>query len=171
MANIKIFRAISELCTGCDMCMLVCSLSKTSMVNPSQARIKIIRSRKDGSSMPIICRHCKVPPCRDACPVNGAMYLNERTGAVVIDETKCIGCLACVDACPFGAIQIGPAGEVLKCDLCDGDPVCVKYCVPRPAHQFPHMPYPRASCLEYVEPHQVTRKGIEARAHREVENV
>ena len=87
-----------------------------------------------------------------------------------LNEEKCIGCLACVDACPFGAIQINPDGDVLKCDLCGGDPVCVKYCPPRPAHSFPHTTYPRASCLEYVEPHRVTRKEIKAKDHNEVKS-
>ncbi len=107
-----IFRAIQELCTGCDMCMLTCSLAKTGTVNPGLARIKIDHSGEHGSCFPIICRHCRVPLCQEACPVSGAMYSDDKTGAVLIDETKCIGCLACVDACPFGAIQVGPGKEV-----------------------------------------------------------
>jgi carbon-monoxide dehydrogenase iron sulfur subunit len=32
-----------------------------------------------------------------------------------------------VDACPYDALfQFGDA--LLKCDLCGGDPLCVKYC-------------------------------------------
>jgi len=53
---------------------------------------------------------------------------DELTGAVVIDEQKCIGCKACVTACPFGAILLTPEGTLIKCDLCKGDPKCVKYC-------------------------------------------
>jgi len=35
---------------------------------------------------------------------------------------------ACVDACPFGAIQLDPEGNPLKCDLCGGAPMCAQYC-------------------------------------------
>ena len=107
-----------------------------------------------GYSHPIICRHCKNPPCLSACPVVGAMVEDEKTGVVVIDELKCIGCLNCVEACPFGAIFVGPNREILKCDLCGGDPECVKYCQPR--DQLPRFPWPKQSCLQYIEPQKVT---------------
>lgn len=155
---VKIFRAIQELCTGCRMCELMCSLENTGTINPCRARIRVQHSTKNGACKPIICRHCKSPLCQEACPVPEAMYREDRTNAVVTNEAKCIGCYACVDACPFEAIQVGPEGEILKCDLCGGDPVCVKYCPTRPAQQFPNLPYPETSCLEYVEPYKVTRK-------------
>ena len=158
MPTNRVFRAIPDLCTGCGLCELVCSLKKTGTINPYLARIRVFRSSDDGSSTPIICRHCKTPPCQQACPVPEAMYLDSKTGAVVINDAECIGCLACMDACPFGAIWVGPNEELLKCDLCEGVPVCVKYCPTRPDHQFPHLLYGRASALEYVEPHRMTKR-------------
>ena len=74
----------------------------------------------------------------------------------VLNE-KCTGCKLCIKACPFGAIQVGPNREILKCDLCGGDPECVKYCQPR--DQLPRFPYPKQSCLQYVEPHKVAMLG------------
>ena len=171
MAKRKVFMAIPELCTGCDLCGLVCSLAKTDTINPSQARIKVIRPSETGLYVPVFCRHCKAPPCRDACPVTDAMHIDEKTGAVVINEAECIGCLACVQACPFGAILIGPGGEVLKCDLCGGDPQCVKHCPPRPEFQFRQVPYPRISCLQYVEPHAVPRRGTRPESRKEASDV
>jgi len=59
------------------------------------------------------------------------MYVDTKTGARVIDEEKCIGCRRCVEACPFSESMIvyNPEKNVCeKCDLCGGDPECVKQC-------------------------------------------
>ena len=148
----KTLKAFNELCTECHICEIVCSLKHTGTVNPALARIKVSYSQKDPLPFPIICYHCKDAPCMAVCPVPDAMYIDENTGAVIINDDKCIQCLACVDACPFGAIQVGPSQEILKCDLCGGDPVCVKYCPKQPGYRFPHLPWPTQSCLQYIEP-------------------
>lgn len=160
MLKFKVLRAISDICTGCRTCEILCSLNKTGRVNPLYARIRVRQPSEDSPWIHNICHHCGIPRCKEACPVPGAMYPDEQTGTMVIDENKCIRCRACMEACPFEAIQIGPKGEVLKCDLCGGDPVCVKFCEIRPEEPLPHLLYPAASCLEYVEPHRVTRKRL-----------
>lgn len=151
--TLKVFRAIKSRCSGCLMCELACSLNKTGIINPALARLKVIVSEKDFTNSPVICHHCKNAPCQAACPIPEAMLYNPDTGVWAINERYCIGCLACVDACPFGAIRVGPNREILKCDLCGGNPVCVKYCPPRP------LPPPEQSCLQYVEPHTVGGKS------------
>jgi Fe-S-cluster-containing hydrogenase component 2 len=50
-------------------------------------------------------------------------------GALLVAAEKCIGCSACVWACPFGASELDPTTRVAyRCDQCDGDPLCVKHC-------------------------------------------
>lgn len=145
----RTLRVKKELCTGCNLCEMACSLDHTGIVNPAQARLKVIFT-DDDLCYPIVCLHCQDPACVGACAAE-AMYKDSRTGAVVVDEGKCTACLACVAACPFGAIFTGPEGEILKCDLCGGNPQCVKYCYPRPENNFPHLPSTEEACLQYGE--------------------
>jgi len=165
----RIFRANRELCTGCRICELVCSMRQAGVLSPYRAAIRVSHNEADGTFTPEICRHCRKPLCKEACPVPEAMRFHEvLTGVVVVEPAHCIGCLACVDACPFGAIYVGPGPVVQKCDLCDGDPLCVKYCPDRPENYSPRQPFPRAKTLEYVPPHQATRlkrKEAEPREH------
>jgi Fe-S-cluster-containing hydrogenase component 2 len=61
----------------------------------------------------------------------GAVFKDETTGAMLINYDICVGCKLCVTHCPFGGVTIGKAGKITKCDLCDGDPLCVKNCEPK----------------------------------------
>lgn len=159
----RIFRSVPGLCTGCSICELVCSLNKAGRLNIYQARLKVVPGKALGSSYPVTCRHCSPAPCHQACPVPEAMVVDGATGAVVLYQEHCIRCLACVEACPFGAIPVGPEGEVLKCDLCGGDPLCVRYCPPRPENSLPHLPLPEQSCLQYTPFYTVNGDRASAR--------
>jgi Fe-S-cluster-containing dehydrogenase component len=54
---------------------------------------------------------------------------SEKSGFIIVDENKCIGCGWCIRACDFGVLTLHPDKKVaIVCDLCDGDPQCVKYC-------------------------------------------
>lgn len=115
------------LCVNCRICEMACSLEKSNMFNPVKARIWIHQGDKEVVT-PMICRHCGVPPCEKACPVE-AIRKDKQTGIVHLMSDRCIGCYECVGACPFGAVRIDPnTDEVIKCDLCGGDPECVKWC-------------------------------------------
>jgi|YNPBryantNP2012_1023418.scaffolds.fasta_scaffold01381_5 carbon-monoxide dehydrogenase iron sulfur subunit len=118
------------LCVNCRTCEMSCSLEKSGMFNPVKARIWIQKSKK-GFYTPMICRHCLEPPCEKACPVEEGkpIWRDKKTGIVHVFTRNCIGCYECVAACPFGAMRIDPhTGGVFKCDLCQGDPVCAKWC-------------------------------------------
>jgi aldehyde:ferredoxin oxidoreductase len=126
-----------EKCTGCQACVVFCSLKQEDVVNPELARIHVWENHSEISFLPITCALCDDKPCIEVCPEPGAISVNH-LGAVVIDESFCTGCSKCVDACQIGAIQLhllpgrGKLGKavVLKCDMCDGDPWCVKVCQP-----------------------------------------
>jgi carbon-monoxide dehydrogenase iron sulfur subunit len=115
-------------CTGCRLCEVVCSVKKNGAVNPTRARIAVIKWEPICVETPMLCQQCDSAPCMAVCPVK-ALVRDEEIGRVTIDYDLCIGCKFCVAACPFGAMGIDPvAGKVIKCDLCDGDPTCVKFC-------------------------------------------
>lgn len=113
-------------CTGCRICELYCAFFHERVLNPRKARLRVVR-REPAIDKPIACRQCADPPCAKACSVE-AISRNQKTGVVLVDESKCVGCGACVEACPFGAIWLHPERKkAIKCDLC-GE--CVKRCPP-----------------------------------------
>lgn len=87
------------------------------------------------------CQHCTNAGCVSVCPA-GALYKDEETGMVAVDESKCIGCQRCSSACPYHVPQYhGPKGAINKCTGCvdriqNGmEPACVATCQPN-ALQF-----------------------------------
>lgn len=62
------------------------------------------------------------------CPVK-AISRDEKLSRVMVNQDKCIGCRSCVAVCPFGAMGFNVIDRKnFKCDLCDGDPQCVRFC-------------------------------------------
>ena len=48
---------------------------------------------------------------------------------VVQDSDRCIGCLLCIMACPYGGMYFDEeANKSMLCDYCDRVPECVRVC-------------------------------------------
>jgi len=117
-----------NLCSGCRACEIACVARHDGRFGTATARIRITKVEPLGVDYPHVCRLCRRPLCVAACPTE-ALYKDEVTGAVLLRPDDCIGCSACVDACPFGMVTLHPeTGLPLICDLCGGDPACVKRC-------------------------------------------
>lgn len=114
-------------CVACKTCEVACSLARTGRCNTSQARIDVVTFDEEGFYCPTACFQCKEAWCVKVCPAS-AIWIDDDLGARVVDEKKCVGCRMCTLACPFGNIFVSPEGKAKKCDLCDGDPKCVKFC-------------------------------------------
>ena len=126
-----------DLCTGCRMCEVACSIHHTHTARPTQLRIKVAYA-SDASFSPVPCIHCEEAYCMDVCPVNALVRDGDTAVIKVVDE-DCIACMLCIDACPYGGITYSEEkGVVIKCDLCGGDPstgsgpgpACAAYCAP-----------------------------------------
>jgi len=122
-----------DVCSGCRACEVACVAHHDGRFGTAAARIHVVKVEALGIDQPHVCRQCSHAPCVGACPVD-ALRKDERTGAILVDTdpasaSACIGCAACVDACPFGMATLHPErGTAIICDLCGGDPACVKRC-------------------------------------------
>jgi Fe-S-cluster-containing hydrogenase component 2 len=119
-------------CNGCKDCEAACSKKHSGQGCSSDPRIKIVSGfGVEGFYLPMTCQHCEEPPCLEVCP-NQAIYRDEELNRVMIRRELCVGCQMCVSACPSGAMRFDhPRGLAFKCDLCDGDPECVRACEPK----------------------------------------
>ena len=120
----------SENCTGCRMCELACSSIKEGEFIPERSRIRVVTNGLEGWSRPLVCLQCEDAMCMAACEVE-AIYESETSNGdpiIAADSEKCIECNQCVEACPFGAIELFKGIGAIKCDLCGGVPTCVKFC-------------------------------------------
>lgn len=128
----KTLVVIHDRCVGCRRCELYCSFKFYKTHNPARSRIQVIRS-EPYIDAPIICLQCGL--CIGSCP-SGSISRNVKNGAILVNEEKCSGCGFCVPSCPIGILRVDPVTHVaIKCDLCGGDPECVKRC-PEEALQF-----------------------------------
>ncbi len=129
-------------CTGCQRCEVNCTLTNDGKAQPYLSRINARDNFQfgpkvnenyltaagffgDWSVEPATCHQCENAPCMLACPV-GAIYPDPLTSVRLLDQEKCIGCGACVAACPFGMPKIDPDnGKSTKCIACGA---CVAGC-------------------------------------------
>jgi Fe-S-cluster-containing hydrogenase component 2 len=118
-------RALPERCCGCQVCEVVCSLWHRDVINHYRSGIRIDKKniREDVQT---VCSHghrCALE-CVAACAFDA---MHEKNGVVSVDYDNCVGCRACERACPLLACWVFEK-KAYKCDLCGGDPQCVKYC-------------------------------------------
>jgi len=113
-------------CTACLACEAACSLVKEGEISRYKSRIHMQLFHDAYFYYPLVCAQCEIAYCALTCPTR-ALEKNYTTGWVDFSSERCIGCQMCVVSCPFGAITVR-AGKAVKCDLCGGDPLCVKVC-------------------------------------------
>jgi Fe-S-cluster-containing dehydrogenase component/formate-dependent nitrite reductase membrane component NrfD len=124
-------------CIGCHACTTACKSENEVPLGVTRTFVKSV----DIGIFPVArrafqvtrCNQCEDAPCVAACPTQ-AMYRRE-DGIVDFDKQICIGCKACMAACPYDAIFINPDDHSAeKCNLCAHrldiglEPACVTVC-------------------------------------------
>lgn len=124
-------------CFGCRACTVACKAENNVPLGSFRMYTKYTEvgqyPKTTRQFLPVMCNHCNEPACTAACPTQAVH--KTASGVVDIDKDKCIGCKACVEACPYDAIYMHPqTGLADKCNLCpqrvaEGrDPACVQTC-------------------------------------------
>jgi carbon-monoxide dehydrogenase iron sulfur subunit len=117
-----------EKCIACDLCSDVCSLSKLDRVQPSGACIRVTRDPSEymGSMRCSVCDMALERACVESCPEEALVY-DDEAGVVRFQQELCSECGNCLDACPNVHLD-EVTRRIMICDLCDGDPQCVRWC-------------------------------------------
>ena len=110
-------------CVDCERCKEACV--RTNNVPHYGYRTTILETLKivgpaqtETIFMPVLCNHCNRPPCVRVCPTK-ATYKDKRTGIVMMNYKKCIGCKTCMAACPYNARYFNEEIRAVdKCNFC-----------------------------------------------------
>ena len=111
-------------CSGCSRCEVHCSFFHSGKIGRSGARIKVVKIESIGVDYPVVCQHCRERYCTK-CPEKAIEV--GTLGQVIVSPTLCTACGTCEVMCPIGAIELYEEIPHV-CDLCGGDPRCVKAC-------------------------------------------
>ncbi len=112
-----------EVCSGCMICVNVCSMYYFKVISPTRARVRVMRI-EPALDFPLFCRNCEDAPCIEACPEKALSRTSK--GIVIVNNGKCNGTGECVKACPYYAIHINEdTGKAIKCIQCGQ---CVDRC-------------------------------------------
>jgi Fe-S-cluster-containing dehydrogenase component/formate-dependent nitrite reductase membrane component NrfD len=126
-----------SVCIGCHACTTACKSENAVPLGVSRTYVKAV----DVGVFPLArrvfqvtrCNQCEDAPCVNACPTSAVH--RRADGIVDVDKSVCIGCEACVAACPYDAIFINPEDHSAeKCNFCAHrlevglEPACVTVC-------------------------------------------
>lgn len=112
-------------CYGCQACAIACK--DWNDIKPGPEKWMCVYEWETGTfpdvrlhELAFSCGHCEQPACVGAC-THGAIFKEDKYGAVLIDQDKCVGDRNCAAACPYGSIKFasdGPSAKASKCTMC-----------------------------------------------------
>lgn len=151
----KSFLIDTTLCTACRGCQVACkqwhdlpaekTINRGTYENPADLSFdtyKLVRMREEVINrklnwlfFPEQCRHCIEAPCLETAGDPGAIYRDNKTGAIIFTaNTKRLNAAEIIESCPYNIPRKGPDGTLAKCDMCLDRvengllPACVQTC-------------------------------------------
>ncbi|MEA3427626.1 MAG: 4Fe-4S dicluster domain-containing protein [Thermodesulfobacteriota bacterium] len=151
----KSFLIDTTLCTACRGCQVACkqwhdlpaekTINRGTYENPAdlsfdtyklvRMREAVINKKLNWLFFPEQCRHCIEAPCLETADDPGAIYRDDKTGAIIFTaNTKRLNAAEIIESCPYNIPRKGPDGTLAKCDMCIDRvengllPACVATC-------------------------------------------
>jgi Fe-S-cluster-containing dehydrogenase component/formate-dependent nitrite reductase membrane component NrfD len=126
-----------KMCIGCHACTIACKAEHDIPVGVNRCWVKTVEKGTFPDTqrlfLPVLCNQCEEAPCMNICPTNA--LFRRPDGIVDLDGDACIGCKACMVACPYDQLFIDPNTKTAeKCNFCANrienqlQPACVSVC-------------------------------------------
>src|SRR5437899_3227931 len=124
-------------CIGCHACTIACKAEHQIPIGVNRCWVKTVEKGTFPTTrrffFPVLCNQCEEAPCVRICPTNA--LFKRRDGIVDLRGDACIGCRACMVACPYDQLFIDPNTHTAeKCNFCANRvenrllPACVSVC-------------------------------------------
>jgi Fe-S-cluster-containing dehydrogenase component/formate-dependent nitrite reductase membrane component NrfD len=146
-------------CIGCHACTIACKAEHQIPVGVNRCWVKTVEKGTFPDTrrffLPVLCNQCEEAPCVRICPTNA--LFKRRDGIVDLNGASCIGCRACMEACPYDQLFIDPNTHTAeKCNFCANRvenkllPACVSVC-PTECRIFGDLDDPASEVAQIVQ--------------------
>ena len=146
-------------CIGCHACTIACKAEHQIPVGSHRCWVKTVEKGTFPDTrrffFPVLCNQCEEAPCVRICPTRA--LFKRRDGIVDLNSGSCIGCRACMEACPYDQLFIDPNTHTAeKCNFCANRvennllPSCVSVC-PTECRIFGDLDDPASEVAQIVQ--------------------
>lgn len=151
-------------CIGCHACTIACKAEHDIPIGVNRCWVKSVEKGTFPDArrffFPVLCNQCEDAPCVRICPTSALFRRGD--GIVDLNGATCIGCRACMQACPYDQLFIDPNTRTAeKCNFCANRvenellPSCVIVC-PTGCRIFGDMDDPSSAISEFARSNAVT---------------
>lgn len=156
-------------CIGCHACTVACKQENDVPLGVFRTWVKYVEEgsfpQVDRHFAVLRCNQCTRPPCAEVCPTSALKKGPD--GIIDLDRDVCIGCRACMNACPYDALHFDDTrGVASKCHFCNHRvaqgiaPACVSVC-PTQALQPVDFDDPADPYVQKVRAGETTARRVE----------